>query len=108
MLDLLYEEDPDIRIFVVDILGHTGNVMVARALCEILLNDPDPNVKAQAAISLGMLGFLESVPCLEKALEDEEWVKFSAIDALKKIGSESSAEILINYLGKGSDLIDSA
>ncbi|GAB6886821.1 HEAT repeat domain-containing protein [Desulfothermus okinawensis JCM 13304] len=108
LLDLLYEEDPDIRIFVVDILGHTGNVMVARALCEILLNDPDPNVKAQAAISLGMLGFLESVPCLEKALEDEEWVKFSAIDALKKIGSESSAEILINYLGKGSDLIDSA
>ena len=108
LLDLLYEEDPDIRIFVVDILGHTNNVMVARALCEVLQNDPDPNVKSQAAVSLGRLGFLESVSCLEKALDDEEWVKFSAIEALKKIGSESSAEILINYLGKGSDLIDSA
>jgi len=108
LLDLLYEKDPDIRIFVVDILGHTKSVLAARALCEILLNDTDPNVRAQAAVSLGELGFLESVSCLEKALEDEEWVKFSAIEALKKIGSDSSAEILINYLGKGSDLIDAA
>jgi len=108
LLDLLYEEDADIRIFVVDILGHTQSVLAARALCEILLNDPDPNVRSQAAVSLGELGFLESVSCLEKALDDEEWVKFSAIDALKKVGSESSAEILINYLGKGSDLIDAA
>ncbi len=108
LLDLLYEEDPDIRIFVVDILGYTKSVLAARALCEILLSDPDPNVRSQAAVSLGELGFLESVSCLEKALDDEEWVKFSAIEALKKIGSESSAEILINYLGKGSDLIDAA
>ncbi len=108
LLDLLYEKESDIRIFVVDILGHTNSVLAARALCEILLNDPDPNVRSQAAVSLGELGFLESVSCLEKALEDEEWVKFSAIEALKKIGSESSAEILIKQLGKGSDLIDSA
>ncbi len=108
LLDLLYENDEDIRIFAVDILGYTKNVMVVRSLCDILFEDPDPNVKSQAAISLGKLGYLEAVPCLERALEDEEWVKFSAIEALKKIGSESSAETLINYLGKGSDLIDSA
>ena len=108
LINLLEEDDSDIRIFVVDILGYTNNLMVVKPLCEILSRDPNPNVKSQAAISLGRLGCLEAVSCLEQALNDEDWVKFSAIEALKKIGSESSAEILINYLGKASDLIDSA
>ncbi len=108
LLDLLYEEEPDIRIFAVDILGYIKSIMVVKPLCDILVSDPDPNVRSQAAISLGKVGYMEAVPCLEKALEDEEWVRFAAIEALKRIGSDASAEILINYLGKGSDLIDAA
>ncbi len=108
LLDLLYEEDSDVRIFALDILGNIKSIMVIKPLCDILLSDPDPNVRSQAAISLGKLGYMEAVSCLEEALEDEEWVRFAAIEALKRIGSEASAETLINYLGKGSDLIDAA
>ncbi len=108
LLDLLYESDPDIRIFAVDILGNIKSIMVVKPLCDILSSDPDPNVRSQAAISLGKIGYLEAVPCLENALGDEEWVRFAAIEALKRLGSEASAEVLINHLGKGSDLIDAA
>lgn len=108
IIDLLDDKEPDIRIFAVDILGYCTNVLVINILCDVLQNDPDPNVRSQAAIGLGNMGYVEAIPCLERALEDEEWVKFSVIESLKKIGKDTSTEVLINYLGKGSDLIDSA
>ncbi len=108
IIDLLDDKDPDIRIFAADILGYCPNALVVNILCDVLQNDPDPNVRSQAAVGLGNIGFVEAIPCLEKALEDEEWVKFTVIESLKKIGKDTCAEVLLNYLGKGSELIDSA
>lgn len=105
--ELLHDEDPDIRIFASDILGTSGNILAVPALCEALLRDPEVNVRYQAAVSLGTLAFPEAADCLNKAMQDEEWVQFSVIEALTKIRAESSVNALVKALDSTSDLVAS-
>ena len=104
---MLVDEDPDIRIFISDILGSTANFGAMSALSEALLRDPEVNVRYQAAMSLGNLGFPEAANALNQALADEEWVQFSVIEALTKIRSESSIMALVKATDKASDLVAS-
>ena len=104
---LLRDEDPDVRIFAADILGSTGSAVAVPHLCRALLNDPEVNVRYQAAMSLGQLAFPESAACLNSAMEDEEWVQFAAIEALTKICDADSVGALIKALGKASELVAS-
>ncbi|EGB13432.1 PBS lyase HEAT domain protein repeat-containing protein [Pseudodesulfovibrio mercurii] len=107
LIELTQDEDPDIRIFVADILGSTGNLLAVQPLCEALLRDPEVNVRYQAAVSLGELGMEEATPCLNKAINDEEWVQYSVIEALTKIGHTSSVDALVKALDGASDLVAS-
>lgn len=107
LIDLTQDEDPDIRIFVADILGSTGSILAVHPLCEALLKDPEVNVRYQAAVSLGELGMEEATPCLNKAINDEEWVQYSVIEALTKIGHTSSVDALVKALDGASDLVAS-
>jgi HEAT repeat protein len=107
LIDLILDEDPDIRIFVADILGSTGNLLAVQPLCEALLKDPEVNVRYQAAVSLGELGMEDAIPCLNKAINDEEWVQYSVIEALTKIGHTSSVDALVKALDGASDLVAS-
>ncbi len=107
MVDILHDEDPDIRIFSTDILGSTDNPLAVAPLCESLLKDPEVNVRYQAAVSLGNLAQLEATICLNKALDDEEWVQFAVIEALTKIRAESSVDALVRALDGASDLVAS-
>jgi len=107
LYDLLRDEDPDVRIFAADILGSTGSAVAVPYLCHSLLNDPEVNVRYQAAVSLGQLQFPESAACLNNAMEDEEWVQFSAIEALTKVRDSGSVGALIKALGKSSELVAS-
>lgn len=107
LIELIHDDDPDIRIFVADILGSTTNVLAVEPLCEALLKDPEVNVRYQAAVSLGELGKPEAAPCLNKAMEDEEWVQYSVIEALTKIGHSSSVDALVRALDGASDLVAS-
>lgn len=107
LIALVHDDDPDIRIFVADILGSTDNVLAVEPLCEALLKDPEVNVRYQAAVSLGELGKPEAAPCLNKAIEDEEWVQYSVIEALTKIGHSSSVGALVKALDHASDLVAS-
>ncbi len=104
---LLHDNDPDIRIFASDILGSTGSVLAVEPLCQALLKDPEVNVRYQAAVSLGNLAFPEAAGSLNKALEDDEWVRFSVIEALIKIRDESSVGALVKALDHSSDLVAS-
>ncbi|MFO8031208.1 MAG: HEAT repeat domain-containing protein [Desulfohalobiaceae bacterium] len=106
LVDLLQATDQDLRIFAADILGYTGSVMAVRPLCEALLKDAAPNVRYQAAVSLGLLGHQEASRCLTQALQDQEWIQFAVVDALKNLKDESCLQSLINTLGQGSDLVD--
>ena len=107
LIHLIQDEDADIRIFVADILGSTSNILAVKPLCEALLKDPEVNVRYQAAVSLGELGMEDATPCLNKAIDDEEWVQYSVIEALTKIGHASSVDALVKALDGASDLVAS-
>ncbi|CCH47976.1 HEAT repeat domain-containing protein [Pseudodesulfovibrio piezophilus] len=107
LIELVHDEDTDIRIFATDILGSTDNLLAVEPLCMALLKDPEVNVRYQAAVSLGELGKAEAAPCLNKAIEDEEWVQYSVVEALTKIGHASSVDAMVKALDKASDLVAS-
>jgi 2C-methyl-D-erythritol 2,4-cyclodiphosphate synthase len=58
--------------------------MVVDALCKILLDDANPQVRVKAAESLGKLGYEDAIPALCEAwLQDKDInVRFQAADAL--------------------------
>ncbi len=105
--DLVRDEDTDIRIFAADILGSTGDVRAVTALCKALLQDPEVNVRYQAAVSLGNLAHPEAARCLQRAMNDEEWVQFAVIEALTRIRDETSVTALAKSLDKSTDLVAS-
>lgn len=107
LMELMNDKDDDIRIFMTDILGSCNNVMAVQALCEALLKDPEVNVRYQAAVSLGSLGFQEAAECLNKAMRDDEWVQYAVIEALTKIKHSSSVDALVKALDDSSDLVAS-
>ncbi len=107
LIELVHDEDADIRIFVTDILGSTDNLMAVEPLCDALLKDPEVNVRYQAAVSLGELRKEEAAPCLNQAINDEEWVQYSVIEALTKIGHASSVDAMVKALDGASDLVAS-
>ncbi len=104
---LLLNQDPDIRIFMADILGHTQSRIAVPPLCEALLKDPEVNVRYQAAMSLGQLAFPEAVEALHQAMKDEEWVQFSVVEALTKIRADSTINTLVQSLNASSPLVTS-
>lgn len=107
LFDLLHDEDPDIRIFAADILGATKSVLAVNPLCGALLKDPEVNVRYQAAISLGTLGFPQATKALIAALNDEEWVQFAVVGALSSIRDPSSVSALVKATEKSSSLVAS-
>lgn len=107
LIGILHDDDADIRIFASDILGSAKNVLAVDALCEAMLEDPEVNVRYQAAVSLGELGMSEAADCLNKAMEDDEWVQYAVIEALTKIRHSSSVDALVKALDKASDLVAS-
>jgi HEAT repeat protein len=104
----LHDNDPDIRIFIADILGYCRSYRAAILLGDSLLKDPEVNVRYQAASSLGKLSFSESVPTLCQAMHDEEWVQFSVIESLSKIGDPSAMNALVQLLAHSTPLVSAA
>ena len=107
LVALLHDDDADIRIFASDILGSSGSAQAVEPLCHALLHDPEVNVRYQAAVSLGTLAFPEAADCLNKSLQDEEWVQFATIEALTALRVESSVGAMIKALEKSGDLVAS-
>lgn len=105
---LLHDADPDIRIFAADILGTSESPVAVSLLTEVLDTEPEVNVRYQVCISLGELGDPKAAKVLSRELEDDEdWVKFAAVEALAKIRADSCADILIHALPESSELVAS-
>ncbi len=104
---LLRDPDPDIRIFMSDILGHSKSKQAVQPLCEAMLKDPEVNVRYQAAMSLGTLAFPEAADALHQAMQDEEWVQFSVVEALTKIRDDKAINTLVQSLNTCSPLVSS-
>lgn len=107
LVALVHDDDPDIRIFATDILGSTDSFMAVDPLCDALLKDPEVNVRYQAAVSLGDLANPAAARCLNKAMQDDEWVQYAVIEALAKIKHSSSVDALVKALNTSSDLVAS-
>jgi len=98
---LLEDKDDDIRKFALDLMGEI-KVNVEPDQVIRMLKDPNPNVRASAIQCIGKLGHTESVGHVEQALEDVEWVAFTALETLGKLGGELSIKAIIRLLSSES------
>jgi HEAT repeat protein len=93
--DLLYDENEDIRVYACEILG---DIKDRRSIPYLIkkLNEDNENVRNTACIALGEINDEEAVDALLGALKDDDWIKFSAIFSLGKIGSKKAVAPLLD------------
>lgn len=91
-------------------LGRQDLQTAFNLLRERLLHDPEPDVQAAAADSLGGLQLKEAFEDLQQLYQTtSEWiVKFSIVAALGELGDSRSFELLENALNAGEDLLTMA
>lgn len=91
-------------------LGRQDLQTALNVLRERLIHDPEPDVQAAAADSLGGLQLKEAFEDLQQLYQTTtEWiVKFSIVAALGELGDERSFELLENALNAGEDLLKMA
>ena len=79
--------DPDVRKFILDILGDIGDRQVTPLLLRLLQSDAETNVRAAAAENLGKIRDASAVPVMLSTLSAPDLlVQFSLLDALGRIG----------------------
>ena len=79
--------DPDVRKFILDILGDIGDRQATPLLLRLLQNDAETNVRAAAAENLGKIQDARAVPDMINSLSAPDLlVQFSLLDALGRIG----------------------
>jgi HEAT repeat protein len=101
---LLKDKDDDVRKFAIDLLADIGHG-VDPIFIVPLLKDNNSNVRAAAAKALGLLGYRQAIPELLNALNDEEWVCFSALESLGELKDHSSVEQIAGLLALPSHVV---
>lgn len=102
---LLKDKDDDVRKFAIDLLIEINHCDYLEDLTVILNDDHNANVRASAAKALGIFNYKNAVPQLIKALNDEEWVCFSALESLSLIKNESTVEPISQLLTRDSETL---
>ena len=95
---LLHDKDDDIRKFALDLIHDIQYCDYPEKLAQMLSEDRNANVRASAAKTIGKLQYKRAVPQLIKALGDEEWVCFSALEALTRFKDESALPSMLALL----------
>lgn len=97
LIELLKDENPEIRKFSCDILGEIKDNSSVTAIGE-LLNDDDNNVRASASEALGEIGGKGVIDILIKALDiDNLWLRFATLEALGKMGEGVPFEPVVKF-----------
>lgn len=98
LLSLLEDDDPDLKIYVIQTLGDRNDPRSIPTLLQCL-NDVDSNVRYHAIEALGKLEAHEASDQLcEIALSSDFFVTFPAIDALTKLGDSSVIPRIIGLI----------
>ena len=99
---LLRDKDDDVRKFAIELISDAGGREYAGKLMERLTDDSNPNVRGAAAKALGDLGCREALPQLVAALKDIEWVRFTVLESLCRLGDEDAVEPILELLSDPS------
>lgn len=92
------DADPDVRKFVIDILGDIGDGSSLPALIDAL-GDEDPNVMVAAAENLGKVGDSPAVEPLLRALgKPDLTLRFTILEALGRIGEPVPMDAVSPFL----------
>ena len=102
LLKVFKSGSDDARIFALNIFARLGSVPTLDALAS-QLQSKNANVRNAAVICLGAIATPEVVPYLFKALDDDEWVRFSAIEGLANCGGESAVQAIREKLSESRD-----
>ncbi|HTP12463.1 MAG TPA: HEAT repeat domain-containing protein [Bacteroidota bacterium] len=94
LLPSLYDNDRDVRKFVVDILGANEAHEAVPHLLK-LLNDPDDNVLISTVEALGNIRAAAAIAPLIGLFETKPYVQATVAEALGKIGGDAAAEFLL-------------
>jgi len=105
LIVLLNDKDDDVRKFALDLIYDIQYCNYPDKVVEMLKNDPNANVRAAAAKALGILNYSKAIPELVDALKDDEWVCFSAIEALTFLKDEDSVDSIVTLLNNPSEAI---
>jgi HEAT repeat protein len=104
IIQLLYHDNEDVRVYGCEVLAVLKHGASLPYLIEKVREDNE-NVRNAAIMALGEFNDQRSVDVLLDVLEQEEWVAFSAIYSLAKIGSRKAVPALLNvFRNRGEEL----
>lgn len=90
---------PALRWIAVNVLGLLRDPAASEQLADVLLRDPDPRLRAAAALALGNLADPRHIPWLSAALQDPEAaVRARVVEALGNCPSPAAAGALAGVL----------
>ena len=103
LLDIIETPDPDVRKFIVDILGDIKDRHAVPALIG-RLEDTDENIRVAAAEALGKIRDHRAVDALLACLTryNQTWLDYAAAEALGEIGDERALGPLLAALSRNS------
>lgn len=101
---LLSDKDDDIRKFAIDLFGDIIEGVDPERVVPFL-KDPNANVRASAAKTLGRLQYKRALPQLIEALKDEEWVCFSVLEALAEMDAKEAVPEICGLLNNPSETV---
>ncbi|MFQ5427415.1 MAG: HEAT repeat domain-containing protein [Thermodesulfobacteriota bacterium] len=105
---MLGDKDDDVVKFAVDILAATGE---AASVAEVagLTGHPNANVRGAVALYMGMARPYGAARYIMEAIGDEEqWVRFSAVEALGLLGDLRQLEPLLEILREENGVVKDA
>ena len=98
LLPRLADEDKDVRLAVVDLLGQIGSPTVLPYILNAL-NDENEWVRIRAIDALGMHRVADAVPVLAQMLENASpMVALKVVEALGKIGGNVAFSVLLGMM----------
>ena len=98
LVDAFETDNPNVRKFIVDIVGEVGDSSAAPMLIKAL-KDADENVKASAVEHLGAM----REPAVQEALLEiidsgDLWTSYPAVEALGNVGEEKHLPVFLSLL----------
>ncbi len=104
LLPVLTTPDPDVRKFIVDILGDIRDPRAVPALIDRLIEDVDENIRVAAAEALGKIRDPRAVDALLACLNrhNQGWLDYAAAEALGEIGDQRALGPLLAALDRSS------